>query len=240
MPFPTLSRHFGRALVTGGPPLSRFKDSLLTGISGNPARIDAVIVVRDRPSDIGPAESAATDGLESGILAGLERRGRRFPSSGSSAPTRTQRRSRCSIRRVSGRRWTARTSPRAGWRWPTRSPVRRATSASRPRRTACFRRSTSHALPPRSRGEARGPAAVRGGRRRLRRAVAQRHAPRRAGPPELPGPDGRLSRRRRARRLLADRPRPARACSTTARVSTSSIPSFAAGPSTCSGWRCSG
>ena len=75
----SLSRHFGRALVTGGPPLSRFKDSLLTGISGNPARIDAVIVVRDRPSDIGPAESAATDGLESGILAGLEEAGQTVP-----------------------------------------------------------------------------------------------------------------------------------------------------------------
>lgn len=38
-----------------------------------------MIVVRDRPSDIGPAESAATDGLESGILAGLEDAGQTVP-----------------------------------------------------------------------------------------------------------------------------------------------------------------
>ncbi len=75
----SLSRHFGRGLVAGGAALSRYKDTLLTGISGNPSRIDAVIVVRNRPSEMGSAESAATDRVESGILAGLEQGGQAVP-----------------------------------------------------------------------------------------------------------------------------------------------------------------
>jgi hypothetical protein len=71
-----LARRFGRALVIGGPPFGRFQDSLLTGISGRPGRIDAVIVVRNQPTGLGAGQSAATDGLEAGILAGLERAGR--------------------------------------------------------------------------------------------------------------------------------------------------------------------
>jgi hypothetical protein len=54
--------------------LSRYRDSLLSRISGRPGRIDAVIVVRERPSDLGPAQSASTDALEAGVLAGLTRR----------------------------------------------------------------------------------------------------------------------------------------------------------------------
>jgi copper transport outer membrane protein MctB len=68
-----LARRFGRSLITGAPPLARYRDSLLGRISGRPGRIDAVIVVRGRPSNLGPAQSAATDALEAGILDGLER-----------------------------------------------------------------------------------------------------------------------------------------------------------------------
>ncbi len=70
-----LARRFGEGLVAGGPALTRFRDPLLSGISGRPGGIDAVIVVRDRPTDLGPRQSQASDGLEAGIVAGLERSG---------------------------------------------------------------------------------------------------------------------------------------------------------------------
>src|SRR5436190_5010016 len=69
-----LANRLGRSLVAGGPALARYRDSLLSRTSGRPGRIDAVIVVRDRPTDLGPGQSAATDALEAGVLAGLERR----------------------------------------------------------------------------------------------------------------------------------------------------------------------
>jgi Copper transport outer membrane protein, MctB len=67
-----LARRFGRSLITGWPILDRFRDQLLSGISGEPGKIDAVIVVRNEPTNMGQAQSQAADGLESGILAGLE------------------------------------------------------------------------------------------------------------------------------------------------------------------------
>ncbi len=70
-----LARRFGEGLVAGGPALTTFRDPLLSGISGRPGGIDAVIVVRDRPTDLGPGQSQASDGLEAGIVAGLERSG---------------------------------------------------------------------------------------------------------------------------------------------------------------------
>lgn len=70
-----LARRLGEGLVTGGPTLARFRDSLLSGISGRPGRIDAVILVRNRPADLGPGQSQAADGLEAGIVAGLQRSG---------------------------------------------------------------------------------------------------------------------------------------------------------------------
>jgi Copper transport outer membrane protein, MctB len=70
-----LARRLGEGLVAGGPTLARFRDSLLSGISGRPGRIDAVILVRNRPPDLGPGQSQAADGLEAGIVAGLQRSG---------------------------------------------------------------------------------------------------------------------------------------------------------------------
>jgi hypothetical protein len=70
-----LARRVGVGLIGGGPTLARFGGDLLSETSGRPGRIDAVIVVRDRPSDLGSRQSQAADALEHGILDGLERSG---------------------------------------------------------------------------------------------------------------------------------------------------------------------
>ncbi|MGH2924946.1 MAG: copper transporter [Solirubrobacterales bacterium] len=70
-----LARSFGRSLVTGRQPLGRFRDTLLSGISRRAGRIDAAIVVRTHPTDLGPAQSAATESVEAGIMAGLSQAG---------------------------------------------------------------------------------------------------------------------------------------------------------------------
>src|SRR4051812_34395831 len=67
-----LARRAGRSLVTGGPLFDHLRDELLVDVSGQPRRIDAVIVVRDRPSDLGSGQSDATDALEGGLLDGIE------------------------------------------------------------------------------------------------------------------------------------------------------------------------
>src|SRR6476620_5271808 len=67
-----LARRAGRSLVTGGPLFDHLRDALLADVSGKPGRIDAVIVVRDRPSDMGSGQSDATDSLEGGLLDGIQ------------------------------------------------------------------------------------------------------------------------------------------------------------------------
>lgn len=71
--FAAVARRMGRALVLGGPTFNRFRDSMLSQVSGRPGGIDGVIVVRARPQDLGSHQAAATDTLESGLLAGMER-----------------------------------------------------------------------------------------------------------------------------------------------------------------------
>jgi Copper transport outer membrane protein, MctB len=70
-----LGERFGRSLATGGPPLGRFRDQLLSGSSGQPGRIDGVIIVRNRPADLEPSQSQAADTLDAGIVGGLKRLG---------------------------------------------------------------------------------------------------------------------------------------------------------------------
>ena len=67
-----LARRAGRSLISGGPVFDHLRDSLLADVSGQPGGIDAVIVVRERPSDLGSGQSDATDSLESGLLDGIE------------------------------------------------------------------------------------------------------------------------------------------------------------------------
>jgi hypothetical protein len=68
-------RQSGRALVTGGPLFKRTSGALLARRSGRPGGISAVILTRSAPQNLGQASSAATSGLESGVLDGLEHTG---------------------------------------------------------------------------------------------------------------------------------------------------------------------
>jgi hypothetical protein len=61
----------GRRLVFGGADFDALRGTLLGRYSGRPNGIDAVVVVRQRPEDLDPDDSTATDHLEQGILAGL-------------------------------------------------------------------------------------------------------------------------------------------------------------------------
>jgi hypothetical protein len=70
-----LARRAGASLVRGGPPFDRLREALLVDVSGRPGGIDAVIVVRDRPSDLNASRSDATDSLEEGLVDGIRRSG---------------------------------------------------------------------------------------------------------------------------------------------------------------------
>jgi hypothetical protein len=61
----------GRQLVLGGTLLDRVRGQLFTRASGAFGGLDGVLVVRDQPTDLGPAERAVTSTLESGILDGI-------------------------------------------------------------------------------------------------------------------------------------------------------------------------
>jgi hypothetical protein len=67
-----LAQRAGRSLLSGGQVFDRLQDPLLADASGEPGGIDAVIVVRDRPSDLGSGQATATDRLEAGLLDGIE------------------------------------------------------------------------------------------------------------------------------------------------------------------------
>jgi copper transport outer membrane protein MctB len=68
----SLARRAGRSLVSGGPLFDQLHDALLADVSGKPGGIDAVIVVRQRPGDLGSGQSDATSSLEAGLLDGIE------------------------------------------------------------------------------------------------------------------------------------------------------------------------
>jgi hypothetical protein len=68
----SVAKRMGRALVLGGPTYKRFRGAMLDQVSGRPGGIDGVIVLRQQPSDLPPHQTAETDTLESGIMAGLK------------------------------------------------------------------------------------------------------------------------------------------------------------------------
>jgi hypothetical protein len=61
----------GRQLVLSGTLLERVRSRLFSRASGNFGGLDAVIVVRDQPQDIGPMQRAAAGRLESGLVEGI-------------------------------------------------------------------------------------------------------------------------------------------------------------------------
>jgi hypothetical protein len=65
-----IARRAGRGLVRGGPLYNAIRGTLVRSQSG-PAGVDAVIITRQEPGGLDPAEVEATDRLEGGILDGL-------------------------------------------------------------------------------------------------------------------------------------------------------------------------
>jgi len=61
----------GRQLVVGGTLLERVRSRLFSRASGNFGRLDAVVVVRDQPGDMGPLQRTAAGRLESGLVEGI-------------------------------------------------------------------------------------------------------------------------------------------------------------------------
>jgi len=61
----------GRQLVLGGTMLEPVRGRLFSRASGTFGRLDGVIVVRDRPQDMGPKQSAVADRIEAGIASGI-------------------------------------------------------------------------------------------------------------------------------------------------------------------------
>jgi hypothetical protein len=61
----------GRQLVLGGTLLERIRSHLFSRASGNFGGLDAVVVVRDQPGDMGPVQRAAAGRLESGLVEGI-------------------------------------------------------------------------------------------------------------------------------------------------------------------------
>jgi hypothetical protein len=61
----------GRQLVRGGTLLEPVRGHLFSRASGNFGALDAVIVVRDQPEEMGPKRRAVVDRLESGLVQGI-------------------------------------------------------------------------------------------------------------------------------------------------------------------------
>jgi Copper transport outer membrane protein, MctB len=61
----------GRQLVLSGTLLERVRSRLFSRASGNFGGLDAVIVVRDQPQEMGPVQRAAAGRLESGLVEGI-------------------------------------------------------------------------------------------------------------------------------------------------------------------------
>jgi hypothetical protein len=61
----------GRQLVRGGTLLEPVRGRLFSRASGNFGRLDAVIVVRDQPDDMGPRQREIAGRIEAGIVDGI-------------------------------------------------------------------------------------------------------------------------------------------------------------------------
>lgn len=71
-PLQSYGRIVGRQIVGGGALLNRTQDELFSRLSGELGNLDAVVLARQRPEDLSPAEEVQTDSLEAGVMAGLE------------------------------------------------------------------------------------------------------------------------------------------------------------------------
>jgi len=61
----------GRALVRGGPRFADLRAALFSRYSGQPGDLDGVVVVRQRPQDMGTRDEVDTDTIEDGLISGI-------------------------------------------------------------------------------------------------------------------------------------------------------------------------
>jgi len=66
-----LGTGLGRQIVLGGTLPEVVRDHLFSRASGNFGALDGVIVVRNQPQDMGPAQRGAAGSLESGLIGGM-------------------------------------------------------------------------------------------------------------------------------------------------------------------------
>ena len=66
-----LGTGLGRQLVRGGTLLEPLRSQLFSRASGNFGALDAVIVVRDQPQDMGPVQRSVAGRIESGMASGI-------------------------------------------------------------------------------------------------------------------------------------------------------------------------
>ena len=66
-----LGAGLGRQLVRGGTLLEPVRSHLFSRASGNFGALDAVIVVRDQPQDMGPVQRSVADRIEAGMAQGI-------------------------------------------------------------------------------------------------------------------------------------------------------------------------
>ncbi len=71
----TVAKHAGRALVNGGGLFKAIEQTLLKQETGAVAGVEAVIVTRQEPDSLDPAQADATATLEAGLLDGLRSTG---------------------------------------------------------------------------------------------------------------------------------------------------------------------
>jgi Copper transport outer membrane protein, MctB len=88
-----LGRLAGRQLVEGGRLLPEIREQFLSRVSGEPAEVDDVVLVRDSPDEVSEEEAEATERLEAGLLDGIAESGvpvvavERTDTADSSVPT---------------------------------------------------------------------------------------------------------------------------------------------------------
>jgi copper transport outer membrane protein MctB len=70
-----IAKRFGRSLASGGPFYRSIRGTIVDKQSGALSKIDAVIVVRQQPGSLDPAQAEVTDRFEAGILDGLRSTG---------------------------------------------------------------------------------------------------------------------------------------------------------------------
>lgn len=75
----------GRQLVIGGTLLERVRSRLFSRASGNFGGLDGIVVVREQPEEMGPAQRAATERLEAALMDGIA--GARTPAVGVESST---------------------------------------------------------------------------------------------------------------------------------------------------------